>query len=526
MANVLTATQKYEDEDSFTNLLTRLAITPTQRQRLNIDGFTTMKSLVQHYRTSGPKQFKAYLKDLNKTFATASTQALRVYYNPIAINRLVGCLYYFQNLLYTFHSIMDIDLIGMHESDTFSDFWTKFSNDEEKSKEDDEVEIPQLKGHTNWTSFRDAFLFKLRAVKCSRGFSMEYLLDEESRAVRHANAAYQVLDIVLDLTDNDVFKEKAVFIGDAFKLDNIKLWNMLEGQIINTDPYNHISAFSKQKHGKNAWNALKLHYEGENAKQRLRTIAMDKLKSTKYFGDTKYFTFEKYINIHVKAHKQLLDIKFNDGKGLDDDTKIFYFKEGIEHKADLETALTLARTKESESFQDYVIFLSTEVDSKNRRKRLTVKNERRVSQVKTKPKSSQGRKPNFEDLDLGPMLHEIVEGKRIESKHYDKSAFSSLSSKQRATVIKLNRQRRRRALQNQNSGKSSNVSAMTRDQINDDMITVGNAIVAAISKGTNEGPDDVITLGTNDDSKQKRNATAGSVGDFFAQARKRSKSNL
>lgn len=69
MANVLTATQKYEDEDSFTNLLARLAITPTQRQRLNIDGFTTMKSLVQHYRTLGPKQFKTYLKDLKKTFA-------------------------------------------------------------------------------------------------------------------------------------------------------------------------------------------------------------------------------------------------------------------------------------------------------------------------------------------------------------------------------------------------------------------------------------------------------------------------
>ena len=71
---------------------------------------------------------------------------------------------------------------------------------------------------------------------------------------------------------------------------------------------------------------------------------MDKVKSTKYF------TFEKYINILVKAHKQLLDIKFNEGKGLNDDTKTFYFKEGIEHKADLETALTLARTKESESF--------------------------------------------------------------------------------------------------------------------------------------------------------------------------------
>ena len=183
----------------------------------------------------------------------------------------------------------------------------------------------------------------------------------------------------------------------------------------------------------------------------------------------------------------------------------------------------MARTKESESFQDYVIFLSTEVDSKNRRKRLSVKNERRVSQVKNKPKYSSGRKPNFDILHL----HEVVDGKCIESKHYDKPAFDALSPKQRATFVKLNRLRRRCAIQNKGSEKGNIVSAMNRYHINDDMITVGNAIVAGIAKGTNEGPSDVVTLGTDNDSKTtKRNATAGSVGDFFAQARKRSKSNL
>ena len=67
---------------------------------------------------------------------------------------------------------------------------------------------------------------------------------------------------------------------------------------------------------------------------------------------------------NVKAHKHLLDIKYNDGKGLDDETKIFYFKEVIEPRADLETALTLDRTKESGTFSEYVIFMSTEVDTK------------------------------------------------------------------------------------------------------------------------------------------------------------------
>ena len=80
--NALTTIGKNEDQASFTNLLTRIGLNPGQRLRLNMDGFTTMKEFIEHYKVAEPKQFEVYLKDLNKTFATASTQALRVYYNP------------------------------------------------------------------------------------------------------------------------------------------------------------------------------------------------------------------------------------------------------------------------------------------------------------------------------------------------------------------------------------------------------------------------------------------------------------
>lgn len=529
MAEDLTPLEKYNSEGSFTTFLTRIGLNPNQVHRLNMDGFTTMKHVVEHYKNSGPKQMESYLKDLNKTFATASTAALRVYYNPMVVNRLVGSLNYFQHLIYTFHSIMDLDEIDIQKAELFSGFWVEQSKTQSETNDDDEIEIPQLKGYVNWTSFRDAFLFKLRTTMSTRKFSMEYLLDDEPREVERSNAAYVEIDEVLDLSDINTYKEKAIHFGEAYKLDNNKLWHMIEAQVINTDPYNHIALFAKSKNGRAAFDALKLHYEGENAKQRMRTIAMDKLKSTKYYGDTKFFSFEKYVNIHVKAHKQLLDIKFNQGQGLDDDTKIFYFKEGIEPRADLETALTLARPKENGSFQDYVIFLSTEVDSKNRRKRQTSKNERRVSQVNRK--SNRKNDQNQSNVtDLGPMLYEVVDGKRLESKQYSRRDFLSLSQKQRSAVVRLNRRRRRNASRsNEDSKKESNVSAITakdREQLTDDMISVGNAIVAAIAKGKSEPSDEVVTVNTEEDSRSKRTATAGSVGDFFAAARKRSKSSL
>ena len=85
--------------------------------------FHTMRSLVEHYKVPGPKQFEVYLKDLNKTFATASTLNLRIYYNPAVINRLVECLNYFRHLVNTFHSITDINDIDMDAANMFADLW-------------------------------------------------------------------------------------------------------------------------------------------------------------------------------------------------------------------------------------------------------------------------------------------------------------------------------------------------------------------------------------------------------------------
>ena len=61
------------------------------------------------------------------------------------------------------------------------------------------------------------------------------------------------------------------------------------------------------------------------------------------------------------------------------------------------------------------------------------------------------------------------------------------------------------------------------------MITVGNTIVAAVHKARNEQPDDATESTTDSQSgnhNRKKSAGSDSVGDFFAAAQKRSKSNL
>ena len=106
-----TITQRYADVEQWEALLERIGLNLRHRTRLVSDGFTSLNVLVQHYKIAGPKAFETYLKDLNKTFATANTNAIRVYYNPMIIKRLCGILYYFRTIVLGMHMICDINMV-------------------------------------------------------------------------------------------------------------------------------------------------------------------------------------------------------------------------------------------------------------------------------------------------------------------------------------------------------------------------------------------------------------------------------
>ena len=511
-----TITQKYSANLSFNDLLQEIGLDGTQRAKLINDGFSNMKTLVSHYRTSGPKEFEKYIKDLNKTFATASTQALRVYYNPGIINRLVGCLNYFRHAVLSLHTIPDMDLVTMDFATELGQLYTDQQVTADEDEDEMEPNLLTLKGGSNWIEYRDAFVLKLKAIVSNRGFSLVYLIDETPRQVTRANAAFIEAD-TLDLSNDEIFTTGAVHFGSAFKADNKKFWSILEANLVNTDPFNHIAEFSLRKDGRAAWNALKSHFEGDDYVQKLRNTAMDKLKNTFYRGDTKHFKFEDYLNVHVRAHKNLLDIQYNRGLGLDDATKIHHFKAGIQASADLETAITLARPYESQSFRAYTTFLGIEVDSKNMRKKQTAQPDRRVSKVHQDKKKIYAGK-----LNLGPVLHETVDGKRVESRSYSKEEFGALSKKQRTAVIKLNRERKRRAQQGGNDKKIAATGiGDLKKELTEDIVSVGEYIVSALENKPSSDANDDITAITTDTTTTKRKAVSGSVGDFIAEARKR-----
>jgi len=110
-------------------------------------------------------------------------------------------------------------------------------------------------------------------------------------------------------------------------------------------------------------------FEGDDFKQRTQDSAVSILSTTYYRGDSKTFKFEDYINSHMSAHKKMKQIKYNNGLGMNESTKVHYFKSNICPDANLEKSISLARPYEKRSFQEYVNFLATEVNFRNPRKK-------------------------------------------------------------------------------------------------------------------------------------------------------------
>jgi len=426
--------------------------------------------------------------------------------------------------VYALHTIPDIGLIDDEAAVSHARFWTKYKSiKESENDEDTSGDLPKLKGATTWIAFRDAFKYKLSEIMNTRGFPIVYLINYDVRPVSHGNAtlleaAYVTLDEEL------TFEQRTVHFGPDYRTDNKRFWAMLEGALLNTDPFNLIAQYGKTKDGRKAWTALKAHYEGEDYIQIVREEAMSKLKNVHYKGETRNFKWENYVSSHIKAHKQLLDVGYNNGLGLDDATKIQFFRSNIVPQADVQVALSVSRSYERGTFQDYVTFMTTEVNAIVSRKKQSYQPERRVSAYARGGNANNrgGKRKGSNQLNLGPMLSETVEGKKIESRHYSKEDFGKLTTRQqRNAVIRLNRDRRRNAWNNKNSNHEPGINAI--EAISEDMKSIHTAVISAIS-GNDPTSTNLCNIRNKPESDSvvtfdEGSAKSGKIGDYLANKR-------
>lgn len=519
-----TITARYSEDASFELLLNRLSLGPNEINRIQNDGFTDMSLLVDHFAYD-VKGFKDHLTSLNKSFASA-TAARRVYFNPIMMNRLLGILHYFDQAIHTYHTIPDIDALDVDLANQFG----KQYQSSHRSKLDDEeevaIKIPDLTGATNWREFKEKFILKLSTIKGTRGIPLDYVVDPSIRTLTRANATKVEIESI-DVPDDEMIRTSATHFGPYFKEDNKRVITMLKKLLLNKQAYNHISTACEQKNGRKGFANLTNYYEGEDYIERNVASAFEILNNTFYKGETKAFSFEKYVSKHLEGHRLLYEAKYNSGNGMDNATKIQHLKSGIKLDAGLEHALTTARTNKlaQGDFGGFVSFLSAEVGNRAvRLKQLNSSRSRMVAGLQGGFRggrgggrghrgrgAGRGRGSDRTSSNQGRILSATVDGKTVESKSYSKAEFNAMTGPQRNKVIELNKQRRQSYMTNKHDAHS--VSQLSS--------SISAAIVAGVREASKTNDDDDITDDGDGSTSTKRRAESGGVGDFIANRRKK-----
>ena len=522
LADALTITDRYSDDNAFMCMLNRIGCGYKERFRMLHDGFDSMQSLVEHFQ-GGIENFKKHLSNSNKIWMNNNQSRMRGFFTPVLINKLVGVMYYFNTAVKVFHCVPDINQVDSDEAMEYANVYKETILNEDKEDEAKDPQLPELNDAKDWTPFKEAFLHMLSVTYGARKIPLSYLVDNTPRNSVRANAVMVEVD-ALDLEEDHIFERKAVHFGPTYKQDNTLLWNKLKNALLDKPGYNHISQFNSSKNGRKAWFALLIFYQGENYLKNLKELAFSKLQNTFYRGETNRFTFEKYVNIHKQSHKMLQDAQFADGAGLDNAMKIQYFRAGIKSEAGIEIALSTSRSNSQyDDFDALISFLGAEVEHIKLRKAQLNNTIKRTSSVKRGDKSNKGKpngKQNGKNKSDRKLLSKFVDGKKVEGRFYSRKEFSDMTPKQRSAVIELKRKSK------DLDDRSRNLSQITTD----DLITLGDAIVAGVTNASqdNDGEEDQnetrsvsnTTINTRQ-SGDRSQVESGSVGSAFHRRNKR-----
>jgi hypothetical protein len=159
--------------------------------------------------------------------------------------------------------------------------------------------------------------------------------------------------------------------------------------------------------------------------------------------------------------------------------------------------------------------------------------ERNVSSIGSRPdKPNNGNQGDSSWLSKFAKNSMMVGGRKVFAKQYSKEEFGQLTKAQRGAVIKMNKANRIKNKQNGNPSASLGVSAIEslRESVMDDMITVGNAIVAGVAQASNDNNVDATDATSTSQSTittatGKRSAQSGGIGDFILNRRKNRRYN-
>ena len=228
----------------------------------------------------------------------------------------------------------DIRIITMAKIHTFVNFypsWKEKSDDTDDVVKSKNIKFDPLKFKT----FTEEFKTLLSSIRGVRGITLEYV-------VRTTNVKIGPPEEVPkpDVMGNDSLALMATLTGPDYERDNSNVFTILRVILTSTMAWNVISPFSSKRNGRQAYMALKEHFQGSSYFDLMKTQATTLMTKTSFHGDRPKFAWENYVAVHMDAHELFSQA----GEDISESMKILNIKNGIRSSALLENTIEAART--------------------------------------------------------------------------------------------------------------------------------------------------------------------------------------
>ena len=177
-----------------------------------------------------------------------------------------------------------------------------------------------------FVKFREKILTLISSIKGMRGIHLDYLTrpvtEMEQGSIEFAAPNVDFLKYMRLNTTHS---------GPEYAKDNQNLYNLLRHNLTGTAGWNVIAEYNKTNDGRRAYLALRVHYEGKSFFDAVKSKANQNMTKTFYKCGTPKFTREKFVEIHLEAHRMFEDV----GGALSESMQTLNFKSGNRPEASL-----------------------------------------------------------------------------------------------------------------------------------------------------------------------------------------------
>ena len=126
--------------------------------------------------------------------------------------------------------------------------------------------------------------------------------------------------------------EKSGPFTEEYLSDRKRVWDLLCSVLSETDANTVIKPYKDKTDGRGAYLAVWDHYLGPNNVDHMANEAEKTLATSRYHAETRTFTFEKLVLMHLKAHGILESLVEHGYVGIDERSKVRHLMDSIKTK--------------------------------------------------------------------------------------------------------------------------------------------------------------------------------------------------